>query len=139
MANKLINNAQKSKIFATLKSAGKDSEWLHDMLPEWTGKSSVRALSSDEANTVIKNLIASAAAPAVNFGFRTDKQFRKIMAMKSKLTFNNEQLNKFIFHTTQKKHSVDELSIAEASAVINGMNSILLLQQSQKFKVSKQA
>lgn len=138
MAN-VINNKQKSKIFATLRSTGKDSEWLHDMLPEWTGKSSVRQLTSPEADTVIKNLTLSAAAPSVNFRFRTQKQFGKIMVLKGKLTFNSDHLNKFIFHTTGSKHNINELSVSEASAVINGLNNILLLQKSQKFKVSKRA
>lgn len=135
MANN-INNLQIKKIFACLKQTGKDNEWLHDMLPEWTKKTSVRSLNSAEADTVIKNLVKSAAAPTVNYRFRTQKQFGKIITLKSKLDYSDDKLAGFVYHTTGTKHKLDELSVSDASAVINGLEKVLLLKQSQKFKVS---
>jgi hypothetical protein len=109
------------KIYALLKSIGKTNEWLHEMLVEWTGKSHLRELTQDEYNTVVKALENAKNTRPYEYGDRTEKQLRLILFYKQKLRMKTESLNAFILRTTGDKHNTDELKIADASAVINGL------------------
>jgi hypothetical protein len=108
-------------IYALLKAVKKDNEWLHSMLPEWVGKSSLKDLTPDEYNKVVKALESAKASRPAQYGERTEKQLKLILFYKEKLRMTPSALNAFILRTTGDKSSTDDLKIAEASAVINGL------------------
>lgn len=113
------------RIYACLKSCGEDNEFLHDMLPEWTGKSSLKELTADEINTVCKNLMSKAAVAPKGVNYRTQKQYGKIMALAGRIGYDTARLNGFIQKTTGKQN-VNRLSVPDAGAVITGLSKIAL-------------
>ena len=108
-------------IYALVRANKKDDGWLHEMLEEWVGKSSLKDLTPDEYNTVIKALEAAKSLRPYNYGDHTEKQEKLILFYKRKLRMTPKELNAFILRTTGDKSNIDDLKIAEASAVINGL------------------
>jgi len=114
------------KIFGLLRDCKKSNEWLHEMLPLWVGKSSLKELSQMELDAIITALENVKKVKPFIENYRTEKQAKYINFLKSKLKLSTEKLNGFILHTTGDKNSVDELTLNTATAVINGLKNILL-------------
>ena len=129
-----ISYKQIKTIYVCLKEVKKDNEFLHDNMPAWVGKSSVKDLSTNDVTVVIRNLKKVGEATPIVSGSPTSGQLYAIKRLSEDLEYSPEQLSGFILRTTKNKTTVETLTFTDASAVIAGLRRAYHFYKSKKQK-----
>jgi len=116
-----ISYKQIKTIYACLKSVNKDNDFLHEYMPLWVGKSSVKDLNTNDVIVILTNLNKIGEKTPITSGSPTSGQLYRIRKLSEDLGLNEVELNKFLLRTTKNKSSVATLTFTDASAVITGL------------------
>lgn len=113
-----LKDWQRKRIFGLLNSIGRDQDWLYSMLPVWCGRNRISEMMSNHGNMVIAALEKLQRKPKCSM-----PQFNLIMRLKKQKKMNDDGLSRFSGHTTGVI-DIFELSVKQASALINGLKNL---------------